>query len=195
MDELAHKAGINPLKFRMDHCGNTTQLNRRKKLLELIAEKSGWYTHKAEDTGRGLAVCDDHKTISAAVVEIKIIDGVIKVVKVTQAIDPGKIINPDGVRQQVEGATMMAISASLYEQGTIENGQFVETNFHQYPVARLSDTPEIEVILHESSEKPSGVGESPISPIAPAIANAVFNLTGKRLRTLPLQAAFEGYKN
>lgn len=195
MDELAYKAGINPLKFRMDHCGNTTQFNRRKKLLELIAEKSAWHAPKADSVGRGLAVCDDHKTISAAVVEVKIMDGLIKVVKVTQAIDPGKIINPDGVRQQVEGATMMAISASLYEQGTIENGQFVETNFHQYQLARLSDTPEIEVILHEGSEKPSGVGEPPISPIAPAIANAVFNLTGKRLRTLPLQAAFEGYKN
>lgn len=195
MDELAHKAGVNPLKFRIDHCSNTPQLNRRKKLLELIAEKSGWHTPKAEGIGRGLAVCDDHKTISAAVVDVKIIDGLIKVIKVTQAIDPGKIINPDGVRQQVEGATMMAISASLYEQGTIENGQFVETNFHNYLVARLSDTPEMEVILHEGSEKPSGVGEPPISPIAPAIANAIFNLTGRRLRTLPLQAAFEGYKN
>ena len=118
-------------------------------------------------------------------VEVKIVDGAIKIVKVIQAIDPGKIINPDGIKQQVEGATMMAISASLYEQGTVENGQFVQTNFHNYQVVRLSDTPEIEVILHEGSEVPSGVGEPPLSPIAPAIANAVFDLTGKRLRSLP----------
>ncbi|HLO45984.1 MAG TPA: molybdopterin cofactor-binding domain-containing protein [Leadbetterella sp.] len=191
IDELAHKAGVNPLKFRIDHCDDTPQLARRKKLLEILSEKSGWNLSKPTDIGRGLAVCDDRKTISAAVVEMKIIDGAIKILRVIHAIDPGKIINPDGIRQQVEGATMMAISASLYERGTIENGQFEQTNFHNYKVVRLSDTPEIEVILHEGSEIPTGVGEPPISPIAPAIANAVFNLTGKRLRALPLQEAFQ----
>ncbi|MDR7131843.1 isoquinoline 1-oxidoreductase beta subunit [Algoriphagus sp. 4150] len=195
MDELAHKSGVNPLKFRLDHCGDTKQLNRRKKLLELIGEKSGWYRPIAEDVGRGVAVCDDHKTIAAAVVELKIEEGKIVITKVYQAIDPGVIINPAGIRQQVEGATMMAISASLHEQGTIENGRFVETNFHNYKVATLKDTPEIEVIMYEGSDKPSGVGEPPISPIAPAIANAVFDLTGKRLRTLPLQVALENENN
>ncbi len=190
MDELAHNVGINPLKFRIDHCDDSPQLTRRKKILEILGEKSGWNLPKSTDIGLGLAVSDDRKTISAAVVEVKIIDGAITITKVIQAIDPGKIINPDGIRQQVEGATMMAIGASLYEQGTIENGQFVQTNFHNYQVVRLSDTPEIEVILHEGSDMPTGVGEPPISPIAPAIANAVFNLTGKRLRSLPLQLAF-----
>jgi len=194
IDELANKASINPLKFRIEHCDDTPQLTRRKKLLEKLSEKSGWDLPKPTDIGCGLAVCDDRKTISAAVVELKIIEGAIKILRVIHAIDPGKIINPDGIRQQVEGATMMAISASLYEQGTIENGQFVQTNFHNYQVVRLSDTPEIEVILHEGSDIPSGVGEPPISPIAPAIANAVFNLTGKRLRFLPLQVAFEESK-
>ena len=154
MDELAHKAGVNPLKLRIDHCDDTPQLVRRKKLLEIIGDKSGWHLPKSEGVGRGLAVCDDRKTVSAAVVEVKIVDGAIKIVKVIQAIDPSKIINPDGIKQQVEGATMMAISASLYEQGTVENGQFVQTNFHNYQVVRLSDTPEIEVILHEGSEVP-----------------------------------------
>jgi isoquinoline 1-oxidoreductase subunit beta len=87
----------------------------------------------------------------------------------------------------------MAMSAALYEDVHIEDSQIVETNFHNYRVARLSDAPQIEVILHEGSPKPLGVGEAPMSPIAPAIANAVFNLTGKRLRSLPLQAAFEGF--
>lgn len=195
MDELAHKAGISPLKLRIDHCDDTPQLVRRKKLLEIIGEKSGWHLPKSDGIGRGLAVCDDRKTVSAAVVEVKIVDGAIKIVKVIQAIDPGKIINPDGIRQQVEGATMMAISATLYEQGTVENGQFVQTNFHNYQVVRLGDTPEIEVVLHEGSEIPSGVGESPLSPIAPAIANAIFDLTGKRLRSLPLQLAFQAASN
>lgn len=191
MDELAYKASVNPLTFRINHCDGTPQLTRRKKLLEILGEKSGWNLPKPSDIGRGLAVSDDRKTISAAVVEVKIVDGAIKIVRIIQAIDPGKIIHPDGIRQQVEGATMMAISASLYEQGTVENGQFVQTNFHNYQVVSLSDAPEIEVILHEGSDMPSGVGEPPISPIAPAIANAVFNLTGKRLRSLPLQVAFQ----
>lgn len=195
MDMLAYKAGVDPLQFRIGHCGDTVQLLRRKKLLELMGEKSGWHDTKPADVGRGLAVCDDHKTIAAAVVDIKIENDKIKVIKVMQAIDPGKIINPEGIRQQVEGATMMAISASLYEQGTIQNGQFVETNFHAYQVAKLIDAPEIEVLLHEGSEKPSGVGEPPISTIAAAIANAVFNLTGYRLTSLPLQLAFEKHSS
>ncbi|WP_435357890.1 molybdopterin cofactor-binding domain-containing protein [Emticicia sp. SJ17W-69] len=194
MDILAHQAGINPLKFRLNHCENNEKLKRRKKILELIGQKSGWSNAKPIDVGRGMAICEDHKTISAAVVEIKIEDGLIKVKNVVQFIDPGKIINPDGIRQQVEGATMMAISASLYEKGTIEDSQFVETNFHLYKVVTLKDTPKIEVILHEGSDKPSGVGEPPISPIAPAIANAIFDLTGIRLYSLPLQQAFENAK-
>ena len=193
MDELADKAGIDPLKFRMEYCGESAQLKRRRKLLEILGQKSGWYQEKSADVGFGMAVCDDHKTIAAAVVELKIEQGKIRLSKVYQAIDAGKIINPEGIRQQVEGATMMAISASLYEQGLIEGGQFVQTNFHNYQVATLKDTPEIEVILHEGSDKPSGVGEPSISPIAPAIANAIFSLTGKRLRSLPLQVALDNY--
>ena len=141
----------------------------------------------------GIAVGEDRKSIAAAVAEVTIEGGFIKVVKVTQIIDAGKIVNPDGVRQQVEGATMMALSAALYEDVHIEDNQIVETNFHNYRVARLSDAPQIEVILHEGSPKPLGVGEAPMSPVAPAIANAIFNLTGKRLRSLPLQLALDNY--
>jgi isoquinoline 1-oxidoreductase subunit beta len=191
MDELA--AGKDPLQFRIDHCDDSDLLQRRKAVLTKLAEKSGWNTPKVADIGRGIAVGEDRKSISAAVVEVKIEGGFIRVVKVTQIIDAGKIVNPDGVRQQVEGATMMAMSAALYEDVHIEDSQIVETNFHNYRVARLSDAPQIEVILHEGSPKPLGVGEAPMSPIAPAIANAVFNLTGKRLRSLPLQMAFDNF--
>jgi isoquinoline 1-oxidoreductase subunit beta len=191
MDELA--ADKDPLQFRIDHCDDSDLLTRRKAVLTKLAEKSGWHTPKPEGIGRGVAVGEDRKSISAAVVEVKIEGEFIRVVKVTQIIDAGKIVNPDGVRQQVEGATMMAMSAALYEDVHIEDSQIVETNFHNYRVARLSDTPQIEVILHEGSPKPLGVGEAPMSPIAPAIANAVFDLTGKRLRSLPLQMAFEGF--
>jgi isoquinoline 1-oxidoreductase subunit beta len=192
MDELA--GDKDPLQFRLDHCDDSDLLKRRKAVLTQLAEKAGWNTPKIEGIGRGIAVGEDRKSISAAVVEVKIEGGFIRVVKVTQIIDAGKIVNPDGVRQQVEGSTMMAMSAALYEDVHIEDSKVVETNFHNYRVARLSDTPQIEVILHEGNPKPYGVGEAPMSPIAPAIANAVFNLTGKRLRSLPLQLAFDEFE-
>jgi isoquinoline 1-oxidoreductase subunit beta len=191
MDELA--GDKDPLQFRLDHCDDSDLLKRRKAILTEVAEKSGWNTPKSTGIGRGIAVGEDRKSIAAAVAEVKIEGGFIKVVKVTQIIDAGKIVNPDGVRQQVEGATMMALSAALYEDIHIEDNQIVETNFHNYRVARLSDAPQIEVILHQGSPKPYGVGEAPMSPIAPAIANAIFNLTGKRLRSLPLQLALDNY--
>jgi isoquinoline 1-oxidoreductase subunit beta len=191
MDELA--GDKDPLKFRLDHCDDTDLLKRRKAALTELAEKAGWNTPKAVGIGRGVAVGEDRKSISAAIAEVKIEGGFIRVVKVTQIIDAGKIINPDGVRQQVEGATMMALSAALYEDVHIEDSQVVETNFHNYRVARLTDAPQIEVILREGHPKPLGVGEAPMSPIAPAIANAVFNLTGKRLRSLPLQLAYDKF--
>jgi isoquinoline 1-oxidoreductase subunit beta len=191
MDELA--GDKDPLQFRLDHCDDTDLLKRRKAALTELAEKAGWNTPKPVGIGRGVAVGEDRKSISAAVAEVKIEGGFIRVVKVTQIIDAGKIINPDGVRQQVEGATMMALSAALYEDVHIEDSQVVETNFHNYRVTRLTDTPQIEVILREGHPKPFGVGEAPMSPIAPAIANAVFNLTGKRLRSLPLQLAYDKF--
>jgi isoquinoline 1-oxidoreductase subunit beta len=194
MDELAQKAGKDPLQFRLDHCNDDDLLKRRKAILTILGEKTGWNKPKTEGIGRGIAVGEDRKSISAAVVEVTIVEGQIKVTKVTQIIDAGKIINPAGVRQQVEGATMMAMSAALCEDVHIEDSQIVETNFHNYRVAKLMDTPQIEVIMHEGTEKPYGVGEPPMSPIAPAIANAVFNLTGKRLRSLPLQAALDGFE-
>jgi isoquinoline 1-oxidoreductase subunit beta len=189
MDEMA--GDKDPLQFRLEHCDDSELLTRRKAVLTELAEKSGWKTPKMADIGRGVAVGEDRKSISAAVAEVKIEGGFIKVVKVTQIIDAGKLVNPSGVRQQVEGATMMALSAALYEDVHIEDTQIVETNFHNYRVARLSDTPEINVILCAGTTKPFGVGEAPMSPVAPAIANAVFNLTGKRLRSLPLQLALD----
>ena len=193
IDEMANKAGVDPLKFRLDHCDDSNLLKRRKAVLTILAEKAGWNNPKQEGIGRGIAVGEDRKSISAAIAEVKIVEGMIKVVKVTQIIDAGKIVNPSGVRQQVEGATMMAMSAALYEDVHIEDSQIVETNFHNYRVATLLDTPQIQVIMHESGEKPFGVGEPPMAPVAPAIANAIFNLTGKRLRTLPLQTALDNF--
>ena len=130
-------------------------------------EESGWDSPKAGGVGRGLAVVEDRRTIAATVIEAKVEDGQIRVVKATSAIDPGTIVNPEGVRMQVEGCVMMGISAALYEETVVEDGQLSASNYHQYPMALLMDTPtEVNVILMEGSEKPSGVGEPPMGPIA-----------------------------
>lgn len=190
IDELAERAGIDPLQFRLDHLRSDDAVIRRlRKVLETAAEASGWSSRDTSEVGWGIACAEDRRTVVAAVAQVKIEDGRIRVLHITQAIDPGVIVNPEGVRNQVEGATMMGLSTALHEEIRVEDGQLHATNFHQYPVATLRDTPTIDVVLLEGAEKPTGVGEPPIAPVAPAIANAVFDLTGQRLRSLPLRPA------
>lgn len=188
MNELAHKTSKDPIDLRLDLLKGNEKINERYvKVLETLKDKSGWKTTKVAGTGRGLAICNDRKTLSAVMAEITIVDNKIQVKKVTQVIDAGFVINPEGIRQQVEGATMMGITAALYEGLTVKDGQIATTNFHEYPMVMLSDTPEIEVIILEGHEEPYGVGEPPLAPVAPAIAAAVFDLTGRNLRSLPLK--------
>ena len=109
--------------------------------------------------------------------------------KVTCAVDCGIVVNPDGVRQQIESAVIYGLSAALYGEITIRDGQVVQRNFHDYPMVRMNQSPLIETVLIQSTEPPEGVGEPGLPPLAPAVANAVFALTGKRLRSLPLRLA------
>ncbi len=188
MNELARKTAKDPIDLRLELLKGDEKINERYvKVLETLKDKSGWKNAKANGIGRGVAICNDRKTISAVMTEITVVDNKIQVKKVTQVIDAGLAINPEGIRQQVEGATMMGITAALYEGLQVKDGQIAATNFHEYPMATLSDTPEIEVIIVEGHEEPYGVGEPPLAPVAPAIAAAVFDLTGKNLRSLPLK--------
>ena len=190
MDELAHKAGMDPVDFRIAHLLDDEKSERQKKVIKAAAEKSGWGNPPA-GRGLGIATCAELGAIVAEVAEVSIEnDGYkdyIKVHKVTCAIDPGFAVNPDGVRAQVEGAIIMGMSASLYEKMEVKGGKITPTIFGPYRMAMMKDTPkEIDVVILESGDKPSGVGEPPIGPIGAAIANAVFALTGKRLRDMPL---------
>jgi isoquinoline 1-oxidoreductase subunit beta len=188
MDELAAKTNSDPIDFRLLHLDAENETHTRQIAVLKRIQSEVWTTRLEENTGRGFACADDRKTIVATVAEVKIVNGKIKVTKITSAIDAGTIVNPEGVRQQVEGCAVMGMSATLMEKVELnEEGAIDVTNFHQYPVPLLSDMPEIRVILVDSEVKPLGVGEPPIAPISAAIANAVFNLTGQRLRTLPLQ--------
>lgn len=189
-NELAYKIAKDPIALRIELLQGKEKINQRcLKVLESLREKSGWNQAKVTGIGRGMAICNDRKTISAVMAEIRITDNKIHITRITQVIDAGLAINPDGIRMQVEGATMMGITATLYEEISIKDGRITNSNFDNYPMVSLADTPEINVVIIEGEDIPLGVGEPPLSPVAPAIAAAVFDLTGQRLRSLPLKLA------
>ncbi len=188
INELAHKTQKDPIALRMSLLNGTDSIHKRYQgVLHTLAEKSGWNMPAEKGRGRGVAICNDRKTISAAVAEVEIQDETIVVKKITQVIDPGFAINPEGIRQQVEGATMMTLTAILYEELKVKDGQIATSNFHEYPMVTLADTPEIEVVIVQGTDEIYGVGEPPMGPVAPAVAGALLALTGHALRSLPLR--------
>jgi isoquinoline 1-oxidoreductase subunit beta len=187
MDELANKAGADALEFRLAHFADDAQGTRFKKVLQTAADKAGWTTPPPSGRARGIACCTDVKTIVAHVAEVSIENNKIRVHKMTSAVDPGLIVNPDGCIAQTQGSIVMGLSSTLLERITIKDSRIEANNFDLYPLLTLRDTPEIFVTLLESGEEPFGMGEPPLGPVAAAVANAVFALTGERLRTLPLE--------
>ncbi len=187
INELAHETKKDPLKMRLALLDGPEEINQRyQKVLKTLMKKSAWDAPKQPGIGRGVAIGNDRKSIAAAVIDVAIVDDAIVVKKVTHVIDAGVCINPNGIRMQVEGSIMMGISATLYEELSVEDGQLAN-NFLAYRLVTLADAPEIDITIVEGADIPYGVGEPPLAPIAPAIAAAVFDLTGKRLRSLPLQ--------
>jgi isoquinoline 1-oxidoreductase beta subunit len=187
LDELAHAAGVDPLAFRLRHLADDPVSQRLGNALQAVAEKAGWDSPLTAGRARGIAGCADYGTVVAQVAEVSIEEDQIRVHKVTAAIDPGLIINPDGVRAQVEGCIIMGLSSALFEETTVVDGVLNPPNFGPYRLATMRTAPEIEVVLLQNGTEPSGVGEPPIGPVAPAVANALFSLTGTRLRQLPLR--------
>ncbi len=185
MDDLARAAKADPLEFRLKHIADDEAGVRLKGVLKAAAEKAGWGKPLAPGRAHGIACCTDVHTPVAQVVEAGMVNGKIKVFKVTCAIDPGLIINPDGVRAQCEGAIHMGMSAALTEEILIVDGKVTPNKLGYYNILLLRDSPEVEVVLL-STGPPRGVGEPPIGPIAAAIGNAVLALTGKRLSRIPL---------
>jgi isoquinoline 1-oxidoreductase beta subunit len=189
MDELAHAAHADPLQFRLDHLPKGVLGQRLGVALRTAADRAGWGKTAPAGRARGIACCIYTGTVVAEVAEISLNreTGRIRVHKVTAAIDPGRAVNPNQVIAQVEGSVVMGTSAALIEEIVIRDGRVEAENFNQYPLLRLSEAPEVETILLEAPDgRPRGVGEPPIGPVAPAIGNAFFALTGVRLRRLPM---------
>jgi isoquinoline 1-oxidoreductase beta subunit len=183
MDELAEAAGVDPVEFRLNHLGDKHK--RHAEVLKLVAEKSGWGSPLPEGTARGVALHESFKSYVAQVAEVRIFEGRVKVDRVVCAVDCGVAINPDIIRAQMEGGIGFAVGAVLFDAVTLKKGQVEQSNFNDYIPLRIGDMPKVEVHIVQSGAHPTGVGEPGVPPTGPAIANAVYKLTGKRVRTLP----------
>jgi len=186
MDEMAAAAGKDPYEFRRALLDKQPRL---KHVLELVAEKSGWGKPLPAGRGRGIALMEGYGTSMAQVAEVSVSSGRIRVHRVVVAVDLGKMVNPNIVKQQLESSIIFGLSAGLFGEITLKDGRVQQTNFNNYPVVRMSEAPVIELHLVESNEKPSGIGEPATALVCPTVANAVFALTGKRLRKMPLSLA------
>lgn len=190
MDELAVAAGKNPTEFRLSQIQDDDRGRRLKSVINAVVEKAGYTDKVVNGRAMGFAVSTDANTPCAQIAEVSIENNEIKVHKVTCAMDPGLVVNPDQVRAQCEGAIIMGMSAAMFEKMDVENGELTPTIYGPYQMALMKHAPkEIDVVLLQGADTPGAVGEPPLGPIGAAIANGVFRLTGKRLREMPLQLA------
>jgi len=183
IDELAHLAKKDPVAYRLD---NLPADSRYRGVLQLAADKAGWGKLKLPaGHAYGVAVHESFNSFVAEIAEVSLENGRISVHRVVAGVDCGMVVNPDGVRQQIESAIVYGLSAALHGAITLENGRVVQSNFNDYAPLRFSEMPQVEVYIVNSDKAPTGIGEPGTPPIGPAVANAVFKLTGKRLRRMP----------
>lgn len=183
MDELAHAADRDALEFRQELMEEN---QKALAVLNTAAERGGWGTETKPGSGRGLAVFSAFGSYVAACAEVTVSNGELAIDRIVAATDPGIAVNPQQIEAQVEGSFVYGLSAMLYSECTFEDGEIQETNFHNYPSLRLAKMPEVETIVMPSGGFWGGVGEPTISVAAPAVLNAIFNATGKRVRQLPI---------
>jgi isoquinoline 1-oxidoreductase beta subunit len=184
MDELAHAAGKDPLEFRLKLMENHP---KNAAVLKAVAEKAGWGTPAPEGVFRGLAHCTAFASHIAACAEVSVTEGKLKIHRIVAATDSGHVVNPQQIEAQVEGSFVYGLSAMLYGECTVANGRVEQENFDTYEVMRMAEMPEVETITMPSGGFWGGVGEPTIAVAAPAVLNAIFAATGKRIRAFPLK--------
>ena len=202
IDELAHLAGQDPYLFRRrllqtaasrpvsprsNYDGSLADPMRMVHMLDLATAKAGWGTPLGPNRGRGISCFFSKTTYLAQVAEVTVKDGNIRVDRVVTAVDPGLVINSNGIRAQIEGAVLMGLSATLKERITVKDGMIQQQNFNSYELLRMPDAPQLETYLVEGGRPPGGIGEPPLALIAPSVGNAIFAATQKRLRKLPFR--------
>ncbi|MQW36729.1 molybdopterin-dependent oxidoreductase [Sinorhizobium meliloti] len=187
MDEMALAAKQDPVAYRL---ALMDEAPRARAVLALAAEKAGWREKLPERVGRGVSIQNAFGTYMAQVAEVEVgTDGVVSVRRVVCAVDCGIVVNPDTVEAQIESGVMFGITAALYGNITVKDGRVEQTNFDTYQILRLDEAPKVEVHILQSQELPGGIGETATSAIVPAVTNAIFAATGKRLRKLPVDTA------
>jgi isoquinoline 1-oxidoreductase subunit beta len=186
IDECAVAARQDPYAYRL---ALLEAQPRMANVLKLVASKAGWATPAAAGRFRGVALMEGYDTYMAQVAEVSMKDGRPVVHKVTVVADLGRMVNPDTVEAQIQSSVIFGLTAALYGEINVDKGRVQQTNFHQYQMVRMSEAPAIEITLVASTEKPGGIGEPATALIGPAVANAVFAATGKRLRKMPMTAA------
>ena len=183
MDELAANAGKDPYQFRMALLKDKP---RFANVLKLAADAAGWSTKPAAGRARGIALMEGCDTYMAQVAEVSVVNGKVKVHRVVVAADLGQMVNPDTVRAQIQSSIIFGLGAAVKSKITVDKGRVQQRNFDSFEVVRMDEAPRIDIVLVQSKEKPGGIGEPATALIGPAVANAVFKLTGKRVRTLPI---------
>lgn len=186
IDEIAHAAGADALDFRL---GLLKDHPKHQAVLRAAADRAQWSSKPPAGVHRGLAVAMGYGSYVAAVAEVSIVDGRVKILRVVTAIDPGHAVNPELIRRQAEGCLAFGLSACLFGECTVADGAIEQTNYHQYPVMRMADMPQSETVVIPSGGFWGGAGEPVISVAAPAVLNAIFAATGKRIRQLPVRNA------
>jgi isoquinoline 1-oxidoreductase beta subunit len=182
---MATVAGKDPVEFRRSLLGKSP---RHKAVLELAAAKANWGSPLPAGRARGCAVMFSYGSYVAHVAEVSVgPDGKLKIHKLVGAIDAGFAVNPDQVKAQMEGGGIYALTALLYGEITIDRGRVVQSNFDNYPMLRINEAPQMDVHILNSGEAAGGLGEPGVPTVAPAVCNAIFALTGTRVRSLPLK--------
>jgi nicotinate dehydrogenase subunit B len=185
MDELAHELNLDPLEFRMKNLKH----ERLRAVFQAAADKFGWGKGSTPSRGFGIAGGIEKGGHVACCAEVSINRGEVKVVRVVEAFDCGAVVNPQGLKNQIGGAIVQGLGGALFEAIHFENGRILNPHLAEYRVPRFSDAPQIDVVLVDRKDQPSmGAGETPLTGIAPAVANAIFNASGIRLRSMPLLA-------
>ena len=188
IDELAHAAGQDPFEYRRALLSKSP---RHKAVLEKVAQMAGWGTPLPEGTGRGIALVKSFGTIVAEVAEVTLKDGKPRVTKVWCCADAGYVMNPDGFAAQMEGGIIYGLTTALYSGITLKDGSVEQSNFHDYQMVRMEDAPVVMVdVINGDSKVLGGAGEPSLPPLAPAVTNAIFAATGKRIRELPIAKNF-----
>ena len=184
VDELAHVAGRDPFEYRRAILGKSP---RHKAVLELVAAKANWGAPLPAGVGRGCGVVFSYGSYAATVAEVSVApDGAVRVHRLVCGIDAGFAVNPEQVKAQMEGGAVYALTATFYGQITFDKGRVQQSNFNNYPMLRINEMPKVEVHILDSGEAPGGLGEPGVPSVAPAVCNAIYVVTGKRIRSLPI---------